>query len=185
MHVRGGSMSVNYLAVLCVAVTALETDKWESQRNWKDIFATEVATRIERSYLKVQWPVDLELRNDNYCFSLDFFFLFPSSHPYCFWSALFCVQDTTNHIPIFEETCRLLYRSHPEELLTFVNFAQLARDHQAEGDSAFARKCRRDFFFRRALNALPKFKSVEDAPSNPCAVRAYCQLLLKRSVNVL
>lgn len=37
-----------------IAVTALETGQWESQRNWKDIFATEVATRIERSYLKVQ-----------------------------------------------------------------------------------------------------------------------------------
>lgn len=34
-------------------MTALETGQWESQRSWKDIFATEVATRIERSYLKV------------------------------------------------------------------------------------------------------------------------------------
>ncbi len=92
------------------------------------------------------------------------------------------MQDTTNHTPIFEETCRLLYRLHPEDLLTFVNFAQLARDHQAQGDSAFARKCRKDFFYRRAIDALPKFGSIKETPANPVAVRAYCQLLLKRLV---
>lgn len=91
-------------------------------------------------------------------------------------------QDTTNHVPLFEETCRLLYLSHPEDLLTFVNFAQLVRDHKAQGDSAFARKCRKDFFFHRALNALPKFVSSQDTPTSAEAVRAYCQLLLNRSV---
>lgn len=89
-------------------------------------------------------------------------------------------QDISNHVPIFEETCRLLYHSHPDELLTFVNFAQLVRDHEAQGDSAFARKCRKEFFYHRAINALPKFKSVEATPSSPDTVRAYCQLLLKR-----
>ena len=93
-------------------------------------------------------------------------------------------QDTTNHAPIFEETCRLLYRLHPEDLLTFVNFAQLARDHQAQGDSAFARKCRKDFFYRRAIDALPKFGLVDEKPVDPVAVREYCQLLLKRLVGV-
>ena len=31
----------------------LNSGQWQSQRNWKEIFATEAAARIERSYLKV------------------------------------------------------------------------------------------------------------------------------------
>ena len=34
------------------AMEELQSGEWQSQRNWKDIFATEVASRIERSYLK-------------------------------------------------------------------------------------------------------------------------------------
>ena len=84
------------------------------------------------------------------------------------------------HIPLFEETCRLLYQSHPEDLLAFVSFAQLARDHQAQGDSAFARKCRKDLFYHRAINALPIFVSRESTPTKPESIRVYCQLLLNR-----
>ncbi len=95
---------------------------------------------------------------------------------------LSCPQATVEHVPIFEETCRLLYHSSPNDLLTFLTFAQLVRDHQAQGDSAFARKCRKDFFYRRAISALPAFVSMEDTPTNPEAIRVYCKLLLNRLV---
>ncbi len=85
-----------------------------------------------------------------------------------------------DRIPLFEETCRLLYAHSPQELLTFVTFAQLARDHQADGDSAFARKSRNDFFCHRAVNALPMFISKEATPTSPEAIRVYCHLLLNR-----
>ena len=32
---------------------ALDSGQWQSQRNWKDIFATELAAGVEKSYLKV------------------------------------------------------------------------------------------------------------------------------------
>ena len=51
----------DFISLNTVAVTALETEQWESQRNWKDIFATEVATRIERSYLKVNTDLGTSL----------------------------------------------------------------------------------------------------------------------------
>lgn len=89
-------------------------------------------------------------------------------------------QASVDRIPLFEETCRLLYAHSPQELLTFVTFAQLARDHQADGDSAFARKSRNDFFCHRAVNALPMFISKEATPTSPEAIRVYCHLLLNR-----
>jgi len=39
---------------MCAAVEELEAGKWGSQRQWRDIFATEIAYRVERSYLKVR-----------------------------------------------------------------------------------------------------------------------------------
>ncbi|XP_064388310.1 uncharacterized protein LOC135336444 isoform X2 [Halichondria panicea] len=89
------------------------------------------------------------------------------------------MRATTNHLPLFEETCRLLYRTHPSDLLPFVTFAQLVRDFQAQGDSAFARKCRKNFFFHRALNALPMFVSLKTTPTSKEAIQARCQLLLR------
>lgn len=90
------------------------------------------------------------------------------------------VQPSHNHIPLFEEMCRLLYRTHPDELLTFVTFAQLARDYQALQDSAFARKCRKEFFYHRALLALPAIVSPSLTPVLPEAIRVHSQLLLCR-----
>ncbi len=43
---------VKFDILSCLAVEELKSGHWQSQRNWKDIFATEVAARIERSYLK-------------------------------------------------------------------------------------------------------------------------------------
>ena len=92
------------------------------------------------------------------------------------------MQPSHSHIPLFEETCRLLYRTYPDELLTFVTFAQLARDYQALEDSAFARKCRKEFFYHRALLALPAFISPDLTPVSPQALRVHSQLLLCRFV---
>lgn len=93
------------------------------------------------------------------------------------------MQPSHSHIPLFEETCRLLYRTHPDVLLTFVTFAQLARDYQALEDSAFARKCRKEFFYHRALLALPAFVSPDLTPVSPEALRVHSQLLLCRFVD--
>ena len=92
------------------------------------------------------------------------------------------MQPSHSHIPLFEETCRLLYRTHPDMLLTFVTFAQLARDYQALEDSAFARKCRKEFFYHRALLSLPAFVSPDLTPVSPDAVRVHSQLILCRYV---
>ena len=119
----------------------LESGEWQSNRNWKGIFATERAKGRQASGY---------------------------------------MQPSHNHIPIFEETCRLLYRTHPNQLLTFVTFAQLARDFQALEDSAFARKCRKEFFYHRALLALPAFVSRDLTPESPEAIRVHSQLLLCR-----
>jgi len=89
------------------------------------------------------------------------------------------LQGPVHHLPLFEVTCRLLYHTHPQELLDFVTFAQLARDHQASEDSAFARRCRKHFFYHRALDALPTFISPEATPTSPESIRAYCRLLLQ------
>lgn len=92
------------------------------------------------------------------------------------------MQPSHSHIPLFEETCRLLYRTHPDVLLTFVTFAQLARDYQALEDSAFARKCRKEFFYHRALLALPAFVSPDLTPVSPEALCVHSKLLLCRFV---
>ena len=90
------------------------------------------------------------------------------------------MQPSYNRVPLFEETCRLLYRTHPDELLTFVTFTQLARDYQALEDSAFARKCRKEFFYHRALLALPAIVSSSLTPVLPEAIRVHSKLLLYR-----
>ena len=69
---------------------------------------------------------------------------------------------------------------HPDELLAFVNFSQLARDNLTQGDSTFFRKCRKDFFYRRAIDANLKLGCVEDIPTSSAAVR----LLLNRSATL-
>lgn len=109
------------------------------------------------------------------------------------WRSIFGVESASRlqhgfvqatmppQFPIFELTCRLLYQFNPSELLPFVTFAQLARDHQSQGDSAFARKCRKNYFYHRALDALPTFISSEATPTSPEAIQVRCQLLLQRS----
>jgi hypothetical protein len=82
------------------------------------------------------------------------------------------------NIPVFELTCRLLYREQPEELVPFVKFAQLARDYQAQGESAFARRCRKTYFFQRAVQCLPVFVSKETTPTSRMALLAHSDLLL-------
>jgi hypothetical protein len=81
-------------------------------------------------------------------------------------------------VPVFELTCRLLYREQPAELVSFVTFAQLARDRQAQGDSSFARRCRETYHFQRALECLPQFVSPEATPTSREALLAHSGLLL-------
>jgi hypothetical protein len=60
----------------------------------------------------------------------------------------------------------------------FVTFAQLARDCQAQEDSAFARRCRKTYFFLRAVQCLPQFVSPEATPTSPEALLAHSHLIL-------
>ena len=58
---------------LVPAVKDLEAGRWESQRQWRDIFATEIAVRVERSYLKVItnlqniFTLSLAIQTENDC----------------------------------------------------------------------------------------------------------------------
>lgn len=105
------------------AVEELQSGVWHSEKNWKSIFGTEYGSSLHKGIVHAQPP----------------------------------------NISLFELVCRLLYEQEPQEVVSahvyfifvcgycsstflqifFVKFAQLARDHQAEGDSAFARKCRK------------------------------------------
>ena len=108
------------ISMLSAALEAIEAGNWQSNRNWKAVFGMEVGSEVG-------------------------------------WKAL---DPTAPNVPVFELTCRLLYRENPANLVRyqthtllippfflfkvpFVKFAQLARDYQAQGDSSFARKCRK------------------------------------------
>jgi hypothetical protein len=119
-------------------VGRIEGGDWQSDRDWKTIFGTEVGSGVGRGL------------------------------------------GLPQTLPLFEMTCRLLYREQPSELTHFVTFAQLARDCQAQEDSAFARRCRKTYFFLRAVQCLPQFVSPEATPTSPEALLAHSHLILHR-----
>ena len=78
----------------------MEGGEWQSKRNWKGIFAMKSAPEVQKGYIQVS--------SMSVCMYVHVDVLSPLIHH----------QGSTHHILIFETTCRLLYSTHPEELVS-------------------------------------------------------------------